>query len=121
MSKNRYAKQKHYVRLSLVERKEIQESLNKRAICSLHSLADTLQRSCSTVYDEVKRNRSYARGSRKGQVVEHLPEDVCEKLTRWPFVCNSCRYFHYLGQNTYSLSQSIYCRQTCSYPPYSSA
>lgn len=33
MSKNRHTKQKHYVRLSLVERKETQESLNKRAIC----------------------------------------------------------------------------------------
>ena len=82
MSKNRYAKQKHYVRLSLVERKEIQESLNKRSTCSLHSLADALQRSCSTVYDEVKRNRSFAKGSHKGQVVEELSENVCEKLNR---------------------------------------
>lgn len=95
MRKNRHAKQKHYVRLSLVERKEIQESLNKKATCSLHALADALQRSCSTVHDEVKRNRSYAKGSRKGQVVEELPEDVCEKLNRWPFVCNGCRHFHY--------------------------
>ena len=76
MSKNRYIKQKHYVRLSLVERKEIQKSLNKRVTCSLHSLADVLQRICSGVHDEVKRNYSYAKGSRKGQVVEGLPEDV---------------------------------------------
>ena len=74
--KNRYTKQKHYVRLSLIERKEIQESLNKRTTCSLHSLADTLQCLYSGVYDEVKRNSSYANGSRKGEVVEELPEDV---------------------------------------------
>lgn len=76
MSKNRYIKTEHYVRLSLVERKEIQESLNKRAICSLHSFADTLRCFCSGIHDEVKRNSSYAKGSHKGQAVEELPENV---------------------------------------------
>lgn len=22
---------------------------------------------------------------------------MCKKFNRWPFVCNGCRYFHYLG------------------------
>lgn len=38
--------------------------------------ADTLQCFCSGAHDEVKRNSSYAKGSRKEQVVEELPEDV---------------------------------------------
>lgn len=95
MSKNRHTKQKSYVRLTLVERKEIQDSLSKRGSCTLRSLADVLSRSISTVYDEVKRNRIVAKGPHKGQVLDVLPEDVCRRLKGWPFVCNGCKYFYY--------------------------
>lgn len=70
--------------------------MNKRTTCSLHSLADALQHFRSGIHDEVKRNHSYAKGSRKGQVVEELPENVCKKFNRWLFVCNGCGYFRYL-------------------------
>ena len=76
-------------RLGRAERVAIERGLDGRE--SGRSIARSLGRSNATVSDEVRRNRTVARGPGKGGRAEGAPEDACPKLLRWPWVCNGCR------------------------------
>ena len=88
-----------YCRLDKRERKAIEHGLDKGVSC--RSMAKDLGRSCSTVHDEVVRNRVITRGPGKGGNVvgtdgaQAAGQRVCPKLLAWPFCCNGCRYRRY--------------------------
>lgn len=82
-----------YFRLGRAERAAIERGLDGRE--SGRGIARSLGRSNATVSDEVRRNRTVAKGPGKGGRVEGVPEDACPRLLRWPWVCNGCRYRRY--------------------------
>ena len=86
-------KQRGYFRLTKAERASIEQGLDKRLSC--RSIAEALGRSPSTVADEVRRNRTVAKGPGKGERAESAPEDACPKLLSWPRVCNGCNRRRY--------------------------
>lgn len=84
---------RRYFRLTRAERASIERSLDRRE--SGREIARGLGRSNSTVSDEVRRNRTVAKGPAKGERVADVPDDACPKLLRWPWVCNGCRHRRY--------------------------
>lgn len=86
-------KQRLYFRLTKAERASIERGLDRRESC--RSIAEALGRSPSTVADEVRRNRTVAKGPGKGERAQAAPEDACPKLLSWPRVCNGCRLRRY--------------------------
>lgn len=86
-------KKGRYFRLTRAERASIERSLDRREGC--REIASGLGRSASSIADEVRRNRTVAKGPGKGQRVGSVPDDACPKLLSWPHVCNGCRYRRY--------------------------
>lgn len=86
-------KQRRYFRLSKAERVAIEQGLDKHRSC--RSMARALGRSQSTIADEVRRNRTVAKGPGKGERAGSAPEDACAILLRWPHVCNGCNKRRY--------------------------
>ncbi len=86
-------KQKRYFRLDKAERASIERALDKNR--SARSMARDLGRSPASITDEVKRNRTIAKGPGKGERVEDAPEDACVRLTAWPWTCNGCKLRRY--------------------------
>ena len=84
---------KNYIRLTISERKIIEENLNKGM--SISKIAYILCRSKSTVAAEIDRNRIIARGTCRGKRPTTLPKTMCPKLCKSPFVCNNCRQISY--------------------------
>lgn len=82
-------KRKKYFRLDKAERASIEHALDKND--SARSLARGLGRSPASITDEVKRNRTVAKGPGKGERVEEVPEDACARLSSWPWTCNGRR------------------------------
>ena len=67
-------KQKRYFRLDKAERASIERALDKNR--SARSMARDLGRSPASITDEVKRNRTIAKGPGKGERVEDAPEET---------------------------------------------
>lgn len=86
-------KQKKYFRFDKAERASIEHALDKND--SARSLARGLGRSPVSITDEVKRNRTVAKGPGKDERVEEMPEDACVRLSSWPWTCNGCRLRRY--------------------------
>lgn len=86
-------KRQRYRRLDRAERAVIERGLDKNR--SAREMARDLGRSQSSVADEVRRNRTIARGPAKGGRVESAPEAACARLRRWPHVCNGCNKRRY--------------------------
>ncbi len=86
-------KQKRYFRLDKAERASIERALDKNR--SARSMARDLGRSPASITDEVKRNRTIAKGPGKGERVEDAPEDACVRLTAWPWTCNGRKLRRY--------------------------
>lgn len=87
-------KQKRYFRLVKSERASIERELEKRKP-SARGVARDLARSAASISDEVKRNRTVAKGPGKGGRVADVPQDACERLQAWPWTCNGCRLRRY--------------------------
>lgn len=79
-------RQRLYRRLDRAERAAIERGLDKNR--PARAMARDLGRSQSSVADEVRRNRTVARGPGKGSRVESVPEGACARLRGWPHVCN---------------------------------
>lgn len=92
-----------YRRLDKADRAAIEHGLDKHKSC--RQIARELDRSPSTIADEIARNRTLSRGKYKGERVEQIPEEVCPKLLAWPRCCNGCK------------SRKTYCTRTwrCEY------
>lgn len=71
-------KQRRCFRLTKAERASIERGLDRRESC--RSITEALGRSPSTVADEVRRNRTVAKGLGKGERARAAPEDTCPKL-----------------------------------------
>lgn len=79
----------NYKRLNLAERNAIEQELQKKT--SARRIAAMLERSVSSITDEVKRNRVVRSWTNKGQKVVKLPDkNICPKIQGWPYVCNGC-------------------------------
>lgn len=87
-------KQKRYFRLAKSERASIERELNKRKP-SARGVARDLGRSPASVSDEVRRNRTVAKGPGKGERAGEVPEDACARLQAWPWTCNGCQHRRY--------------------------
>ena len=74
---------KGYRQLTLKERKEIEDGLNRGD--SFRAIARLIGRSPSTVSREVRENRH----------VRAFRRTACDALTRAPWVCNGCRKNRY--------------------------
>jgi IS30 family transposase len=85
--------QRRYFRLTRAERASVERSLDGRE--GARSVARGLGRSASSVSEEVRRNRTVAKGPGRGERVGGVPDDACPRLTRWPWTCNGCRYRRY--------------------------
>ena len=75
----------HYKRLSLGERNSIENYLNQNK--SARYIAETLERSTSTITYEVKQNRLLARGKYKGvpakdKLIDYNIDKICPKLQK---------------------------------------
>ena len=86
-------RQRLYRRLDRAERAAIERGLDKNR--PARAMARDLGRSQSSVADEVRRNRTVARGPGKGSRVESVPEGACARLRGWPHVCNGCNRRRY--------------------------
>lgn len=87
-------KQKRYFRITKSERASVERELNKRKP-SARGAARDLGRSPASISDEVKRNRTIAKGPGKGERVDQVPEDACARLQAWPWTCNGCQHRRY--------------------------
>lgn len=88
----------NYKHLTLGERNTIEKFLNNNK--NAKSIAESIQRSTSTISNEVKRNRIILRGKYKGEpakekLVDYSIDKICSKLQKWPFVCNGCNKRYY--------------------------
>ena len=86
-------KQRPYFRLTKADRVAIERGLDARE--SGRSIAASVGRSNSTVSDEVRRNRTVAKGPGRGERVGDVPDDACPRLLVWPWACNGCRRRRY--------------------------
>lgn len=82
-----------YRRLDRAERAAIERGLD--AGRSARAIAADLGRSPSSIADEVRRNRSVAKGPGKGGRAGEPPEGACPRLLSWPRACNGCKYRRY--------------------------
>lgn len=85
--------QRKYFRLGRAERASIERGLGKSS--SARAIARDLGRSPASIVDEVRRNRTITKGPGKGEPVTDVPDDVCVRLSAWPWTCNSCKYRRY--------------------------
>lgn len=84
---------RRYRRLDKAERAAIERGLDKNR--SAREMARDLGRSPSSVVDEIRRNRTVARGPGKGERVAEAPATACRRLLSWPWVCNGCKRRRY--------------------------
>lgn len=79
-----------YFRITKAERASIERELSKKnPVC--RSVAHELGRSPSTISDEVRRNRTLAKGPARGERAGlDAPQDGCDRLRRWPWTCDGC-------------------------------
>ncbi|WP_172137200.1 IS30 family transposase [Adlercreutzia sp. ZJ473] len=84
---------KGYDRLTKADRRAIEAGVRARKGC--REIAASIGRSPSTVTEEVRRNRTWAHKDCKGMRAVTIPEQQrrCERLVRWPWVCNGCFTF----------------------------
>jgi len=87
------SRQRKYRRIDKAERAAIERGLDSRHSC--RQIAKDLGRSPSSIAEEVKHNRTVAKGPGKGERVSETPDDACSKLLSWPHVCNGCKYRRY--------------------------
>ena len=87
-------RQERYFRLDRAERAAIERELGNRKP-SARGVARDLGRSPASVSDEVKRNRTVAKGPGKGERAGEVPEDACARLLAWPWTCNGCQHRRY--------------------------
>lgn len=81
-----------YSRLTKADRRAIEAGLTSRKGC--REIARSIGRAPSTVADEVRRNRTWARKDLRGmRVGDARIEGRCAHLTSWPWVCNGCFTF----------------------------
>ncbi len=90
MSKKKNA---NYHRFDKSERVAIAHCLSKQYSC--RKIARELGRSPSSISYEIVNNRCISTGTKKGERVEKLPDNVCPKLLTFPHVCNGCKNWHY--------------------------
>lgn len=84
---------KSYNRLTMAERISIEKALYKG--WSFRKIALSLNRSTSTISNEVLNKRIYANTKLKGTKFLNTKENYCAKLSISPHVCNGCKSFHY--------------------------
>ncbi|MCF0104204.1 MAG: IS30 family transposase [Eggerthellaceae bacterium] len=88
-----------YSRLTIADRNAIEKFVDVRDPNrkSARTLASELGRSPSTITRELKNNRTFSSGKRKGQQLsnEDLLKIECPRLCNWPYVCNGCIKRHY--------------------------
>ena len=87
-------KQKRYFRLTRSERASVERELGKRKP-SARGVARDLGRSPASISDEVRRNRTVAKGPGKGERAGEVPGDACARLQAWPWTCNGCQHRRY--------------------------
>lgn len=87
-------KQKRYFRLTRSERAAVERELGKRKP-SARGVARNLGRSPTSISNEVKRDRTVAKGPGRGERVEEAPEDACARLLAWPWTRNGCQHRPY--------------------------
>lgn len=81
-----------YSRLTKADRRAIEAGLASRKGC--REIARSIGRAPSTVADEVKRNRTWAKKGLRGMRVGDAPiDEKCAHLASWPWVCNGCFTF----------------------------
>ena len=81
-----------YSRLTKADRRAIEAGLASRKGC--REIARSIGRAPSTVADEVKRNRTWAKKDLRGMRVGDAPiDEKCAHLASWPWVCNGCFTF----------------------------
>jgi len=85
--------QRRYLRLTRAERASIERALHRGD--GARAIAHDLGRSASSISDEVRTNRTVARGPARGERAGKAPQDACPRLQAWPWTCNGCRHFHY--------------------------
>lgn len=84
-------KQKRYFRLTRSEQASVERELGKRRP-SARGVARDLGRSPASISDEVRRNRTVAKGPGRGERAADVPEDACARLLAWPWTCNGCQH-----------------------------
>lgn len=102
-------KNAEYHRFDKAERVVIEHRLKKG--CSCREIARELGRSPSSVYCEVRNNRTIEKGANKGMRVDEIPDEVCPKLERWPYVCNGCKQWHYHCSRKFKVEYCSVCAQ----------
>lgn len=81
----------NYCHLSYEDRKNIEDGLNDNK--SIYKIAKELNRSSSSIYREIDRNKVYSKpGGFNNFYNNHYDKDLsCEKLSKSPYVCNGCK------------------------------
>lgn len=79
---------KRYDRLTKADRRAIEAGLRERKGC--REIASSINRSPSTVSEEVRRNRTWMARERRGMAAGEVPQGTCAHLERWPWTCNGC-------------------------------
>lgn len=81
----------NYCHLSYEDRKNIEDGLNDNK--SIYKIAKELNRSSSSIYREIDRNKVYSKpGGFNNFYSNHYDKDLsCEKLSKSPYVCNGCK------------------------------
>ncbi len=81
----------NYCHLSYEDRKNIEDGLNDNK--SIYIIAKELNRSYSSIYREIDRNKVYFQPKQYGTYkINNYDRDVsCERLKKSPYVCNGCK------------------------------
>jgi len=78
--------QRRYFRLTRAERASIERALHRGD--GARAIAHDLGRSASSISDEVRTNRTVARGPARGERAGKAPQDACPRLQAWPWMCS---------------------------------
>ncbi len=86
----------NYCHLSYEDRKNIEDGLNDNK--SIYKIAKELNRSYSSIYREIDRNKVYFQPKQYGTYkINNYDRDVsCERLKKSPYVCNGCKFQKWL-------------------------
>lgn len=84
----------NYCHLSYEERKNIEDGLNDNK--SIYEIATELNRSYSSIFREIDRNKVYYKPDNHKYINYTDPKDIhkyehCDKLDKSPHVCNGCK------------------------------
>lgn len=84
----------NYCHLSYEDRKNIEDGLNDNK--SIYKIAKELNRSYSSIFREIDRNKVYYKPENHKYINYTDPKDIykyehCERLDRSPHVCNGCK------------------------------